>query len=121
MEDRCQRHREAPGKLSAALKDLASRRLDCVVHLGDIINGNTTDEASLKDFDLIARIFDTELVRLCVVNNIIDDVFLRTYYYHRHLTYSFSIDFYRQLIQSLLFTCWATIAFQCQDQPFSID
>ena len=64
-EGRTQRYKEAPEKLRAALRDLRSRSPNpvLVLNLGDIINGAATQEESKKDLDLIASIFEGELVR----------------------------------------------------------
>lgn len=65
-EGRTQRYREAPDKLRAALQDLRSRSRKpvLIVHLGDIIDGAATQDESKKDLDLIASIFEDELVRI---------------------------------------------------------
>ena len=64
-EGRQQRYREVPGKLREALADLRGREpaLECVVHLGDIINGQFEAKASMADFNLIAGVFEAGLVR----------------------------------------------------------
>jgi hypothetical protein len=64
-EGRCQRFREVPAKLAAALAALASHRppLALVLHMGDIVNGNPAGQAQCDaEFDLVASIFDQELV-----------------------------------------------------------
>ncbi len=63
VEGRCQRHREAPAKLDAALADLSKQNPNFVLHLGDIVNGGVTDEATKNELELIAGIFDKHLVR----------------------------------------------------------
>jgi hypothetical protein len=60
-----QRFREAPAKLRAALRDLRRRGAACVLHLGDIIQGGATDAHSRAELELIASIFEEELVRRC--------------------------------------------------------
>ena len=65
VEDRQQRFREAPGKLRAALANLRAAEPTPVgvLHLGDIVNGSGLGEdQTLREFKLIAGIFDTELV-----------------------------------------------------------
>ena len=61
-ESRCQRYREAPGKLRSALRDLCSKRVSLIIHLGDIINGGSTVDQARKELDLIAKIFEEETV-----------------------------------------------------------
>ena len=64
-EGRCQRFRAVPAKLAAALAALAARRppLELVLHMGDIVNGNPAGQAQCDaEFDLVAGIFDQELV-----------------------------------------------------------
>lgn len=65
-EGRSQLYRQVPGKLRAALAELraARPRVQLVLHLGDIVNGNAAGQAQCdREFDLVASIFDQELVR----------------------------------------------------------
>ncbi|EFN59457.1 hypothetical protein CHLNCDRAFT_138033 [Chlorella variabilis] len=63
-EGRSQLYRQVPGKLRAALAELraARPRVQLVLHLGDIVNGNAAGQAQCdREFDLVASIFDQEL------------------------------------------------------------
>ncbi len=60
-EGRCQRFREVPAKLAAALEALAARNPASVIHLGDIVNGGASPEATSTEFALMASIFDDKL------------------------------------------------------------
>ena len=65
-EGRCQRYRQAPLKLKEAFEDLCHRHrtehpLDFLLHLGDIVNGGINEEATQREFDTIATIFESEL------------------------------------------------------------
>ena len=51
--------REVPGKLLAAVADLATRPLAGVLTLGDIVNGNgPASERNEEEFELVASILD---------------------------------------------------------------
>jgi hypothetical protein len=56
QEGRTQRFRQVPGKLEAALQEMAS--CDYIMHLGDIIQSQESVEVTEKEFDLICGIFE---------------------------------------------------------------
>ncbi|KAK9838821.1 hypothetical protein WJX74_003943 [Apatococcus lobatus] len=58
-EGRCQRYREAPGKLQQAVKAFVAQepQLSCVLTLGDIINGrHATQQEDIQDLDLVLEL-----------------------------------------------------------------
>ena len=60
-EGRCQRYREAPGKLQQAVKAYLTHEpeLSCVLTLGDIINGrHASQQSDIKDLDLILQLLE---------------------------------------------------------------
>ena len=66
-EGRQQLYRQVPQKLGAALAALRAhhtpKKLECVVHLGDIVNGNPGGQGLCdREFEMIACIFDEQLV-----------------------------------------------------------
>ena len=56
QEGRTQRFRQVPGKLEAALEEMAS--CDYIMHLGDIIQSQESEKVTENEFDLICGIFE---------------------------------------------------------------
>eukprot|EP00850_Spirogloea_muscicola_P017223 SM000146S00943 [mRNA] locus=s146:49108:51623:- [translate_table: standard] len=65
IEDREQRYREAPQKLATAIDHFnsASAELSFVLTLGDIIDGNKTEEKTQSDFEVVMEILQKLNVR----------------------------------------------------------
>lgn len=57
-EGRVQRYRQVPKKLREALIALRDLSPTASIHLGDIVNGNSTQEKNDSDFETVASIFE---------------------------------------------------------------